>query len=109
MSATEILEVLRHTGTIVLVSIGMLFYLAGSIGLLRFPDRLSRLHSLTKADNVGLGFIVAGLLLQVGSLAVAAKLILIWLLALLAAATSGSLLARSGPPQTAATPEGDQR
>ncbi len=52
--------------TIITVSAGAFFFLAGSVGLLRFPDALSRLHALTKADNLGLGLIVLGLLLQVG-------------------------------------------
>lgn len=81
--------------TVVLVSTGVLFYLAGSLGLLRFADPLSRLHALTKADNLGLGLIVLALLLHVESPATGLKLILIWGLALLAAATSASLLARS--------------
>lgn len=76
----------------VLIIIGAVFFLAGTIGLLRFPDLYSRIHSLTKADNLGLGFIVLGLLLQAESVSVAIKIILIWLLALAAAATSGYLI-----------------
>jgi multicomponent Na+:H+ antiporter subunit G len=34
---------------------GAFFFLAGTVGLLRFPDTLTRLHALTKADNLGLG------------------------------------------------------
>ena len=41
--------------TILAVSAGAFFFLAGTVGLLRFPDALSRLHALTKADNLGLG------------------------------------------------------
>jgi multicomponent Na+:H+ antiporter subunit G len=78
--------------TAILIVIGAIFFLAGTIGLLRFPDLHSRIHSLTKADNLGLGFIVLGLLLQAESVAVAIKIILIWLLALAAAATSGYLI-----------------
>ena len=40
----------------------------GTVGLLRFPDTLTRLHALTKADNLGLGLVVVGLLPQTGSL-----------------------------------------
>ena len=47
------------------ISSGVLFFLAGTVGLLRFPDTLTRLHSLTKADNLGLGLIMLGLLPQV--------------------------------------------
>ncbi|MDZ7595642.1 MAG: monovalent cation/H(+) antiporter subunit G [Thiobacillus sp.] len=77
-----------------LLLIGAVFFLAGTVGLLRFPDVYTRLHALAKADNLGLGFIVLGLLLQTSSLATALKLVLIWLLALAASATVGFLIAR---------------
>jgi multicomponent Na+:H+ antiporter subunit G len=80
--------------TIVAVTLGAVFFLAGVVGLLRFPDALSRLHALTKADNVGLGLIVIGLLPQAGSLLAALKLLLVWLLVLLAASTVGQMVAR---------------
>lgn len=70
------------------------FFLAGTVGLLRFPDTYSRLHALTKADNVGLGLTVAALALQAESWAVAAKLVLIWLLVLLAGASVSYLIAQ---------------
>ena len=80
--------------TVVAVSAGILFFLAGVVGLLRFPDALTRLHALTKADNVGLGLIVVGLLPQAGSALEALKLVLVWLTVLLAGATVGQLIAR---------------
>lgn len=70
-------------------------FLAGTVGLLRFPDTLTRLHALTKADNLGLGLVVLGLLLQAGNLRDGLKLIGIWLLALLAGATVSQLIART--------------
>ena len=73
---------------------GALFFLAGTLGLLRFPDVFTRLHALTKADNLGLGLIVTGLLLQTSSWATLAKLVLIWLLVLLAGASVAHLIAR---------------
>jgi multicomponent Na+:H+ antiporter subunit G len=81
--------------TLVMVAAGAFFFLAGSVGLLRFPDTLTRLHALTKADNLGLGLIVLGLLPQVDSAAFAVKLVVIWLLVLLAGASVGRLIARS--------------
>lgn len=81
--------------TVVLVSAGALLFLAGTLGLLRFPDTLSRLHAISKADNLGLGLIVVGLLPQMASLAGGLKLIGIWLLAQLSAATASQLLARA--------------
>ena len=74
---------------------GLLFFLAGTVGLLRFPDVHSRLHALTKADNLGLGLLALGLALRAGDAWTALKLLLVWLLALLAAATVSQLVARS--------------
>ncbi len=86
MSMTEIL-------TSLLLTAGAVFFLAGTVGLLRFPDVYTRLHALTKADNVGLGLVIAGLALQAESLAAAGKLLLIWLLVLLAGASVAHLVA----------------
>lgn len=80
----------------VLIAAGLVFFTAGTVGLLRFPDLRSRLHALTKADNLGLGLILVGLMLQADSPAIAAKLLVVWMLALIAAATNSALLAR-GP------------
>ena len=78
----------------VLLISGAVFFLAGTLGLLRFPDVYTRLHALTKADNLGLGLMVAGLAVQAESWATAGKLILIWLLVLLAGASVAHLIAR---------------
>jgi len=80
--------------TIAAVSAGAVFFLAGTLGLLRFPDALTRLHALTKADNLGLGLIVLGLLPHAGGWLPGLKLILIWLLVLLAGAAASQLIAR---------------
>ena len=73
---------------------GVAFYIAGTVGLLRFPDTFTRLHALTKADNLGLGFIVLGMILQSSSFSGAAKLVLIWLLALLVGSSACFLIGR---------------
>ncbi|MCP4620336.1 MAG: monovalent cation/H(+) antiporter subunit G [Bradyrhizobium sp.] len=88
------MSLLRDIITIVAVSAGAFFFLAGTVGLLRFPDTLTRLHALTKADNLGLGLVVIGLLPQAESLREALKLVSIWLLVLLAGATVSQLIAR---------------
>jgi multicomponent Na+:H+ antiporter subunit G len=81
--------------TVLAVSAGAVFFLAGTVGLLRFPDSLSRLHALTKADNLGLGLVVLGLLPQADGLLAALKLVAVWLLAQLAGATVTQLVARA--------------
>ena len=81
--------------TLLLILAGAVFFLAGTVGLLRFPDVYTRLHALIKADNVGLGLVVAGLVLQAESWAAMGKLLLIWLLVLLASASVAHLVART--------------
>lgn len=79
--------------SVVMVTLGVFFFIAGGVGLWRFPDELSRLHALTKADNLGLGFIVLGVLPQVIEVADAIQLLLIWVAVMLAGAVSCYLLA----------------
>lgn len=79
--------------TILLMAIGAIFFLAGTVGVLRFPDTHSRLHALTKADNLGLGFLAVGLMLQAESIASAAKILVIWFVVLVSSATSCYLIA----------------
>lgn len=82
-----------YLSAVLLIS-GGIFFLAGTVGLLRFPDVFTRLHALTKADNVGLGLTVTGLALQTETWAAAGKLLLIWLLVLLAGASVSYLIAQ---------------
>ncbi len=77
------------------IAAGAFFYLAGTVGLLRFPDAFTRLHALTKADNLGLALVVVGLLPQVDSVLTACKLVLVWLLVLLSSAAVSQLIARA--------------
>lgn len=82
--------------TIAAVVAGAFFFLAGTVGLLRFPDAFTRLHALTKADNLGLGLIVLGLLPQLDTVFTALKLLLIWALVLVSSAVVSQLIAESG-------------
>ena len=78
----------------ILIVSGLFFYFAGTVGLFRLPDTLCRLHAVTKADNLGLGLLVGGLMLQAGDLLGMLKLLLIWVLVLAASAGGGQLIAR---------------
>jgi multicomponent Na+:H+ antiporter subunit G len=79
--------------SIVFCLAGMFFFLAGTVGLIRFPDVLSRLHALTKADNLGLGLIVIGLLPQMTSVIDMFKFVLIWGLVIFSSAACSYLIA----------------
>ncbi|MDZ7640738.1 MAG: monovalent cation/H(+) antiporter subunit G [Desulfurivibrio sp.] len=97
-----IISLFREGLALGLIVVAMPFFLAGTVGLLRFPDTLSRIHAVTKADNVGLGLLTAGLLIRNWSPAVSAELLLIWVLVLAAGATAAHLV---GATQLAAERE----
>jgi multicomponent K+:H+ antiporter subunit G len=77
--------------------LGAFFTLIGSIGLLRFPDFLSRLHAPTKATTLGLGAILLASLLHFaagrGELSLHEPLIVLFLF--MTAPVSAYLLARA--------------
>lgn len=80
--------------TLLLIAAGLFFFVASAAGLLRFPDVFTRLHALTKADNLGLGLILLGLALQADSPTHVAKLLAAWLLVMTSGASAGFLIAR---------------
>lgn len=93
------MRLLLDAFSIVTIVAGALFYLAGTVGLLRFPDAYTRLHALTKADNLGLVLVVIGLLPQVDGVLAGLKLVLVWLLVMLSSAAVSQLIARSARRQ----------
>jgi multicomponent Na+:H+ antiporter subunit G len=58
----EVAEIL----TAVLILSGSALALTAAIGLLRFPDTLSRMHSATKPQVLGLLLVLAGAAIQLG-------------------------------------------
>jgi len=81
--------------SLILAGIGTIFFMASTLGLLSFPDVYSRLHALTKADNVGLGFIILGIALRSQEVSELMKLLLIWVLAIISSCSSCYLIARA--------------
>ena len=43
-----------------LISIGCIFCLLAALGVLRFPDPLTRMHAVAKAGTLGAGLVLAG-------------------------------------------------
>lgn len=87
-------ESLRNVLSLAALGGGVLFFVAGTVGLLRFPDVFSRLHAVTKADTVGLGLVALGLILRSDSGRDIAMLLLIWLVAMASGAVTCQLYAR---------------
>jgi multicomponent Na+:H+ antiporter subunit G len=80
--------------TILFVIAGLAFFAAGTLGVLRFPDVYTRLHALTKADNLGLGLVIAGLLFQADGTTDVLKLLLVWALVLASGTVAAHLVAQ---------------
>ncbi|TXD39371.1 monovalent cation/H(+) antiporter subunit G [Lujinxingia vulgaris] len=88
------MEGVRAVLALVLMMIGALFFVAGSVGMLRFPDVYTRLHALTKADNLGMGLVVLGLSLKAPGWQPVLKLVLTWIFVMIAGTVSCHLVAR---------------
>lgn len=50
----------------ILIGLGLLFVVIGTIGILRFRDVYSRLQASSVSDNAGLGLILIGLIVRDG-------------------------------------------
>lgn len=81
--------------TVVLASLGALFFLVGTIGLLRLPDFYARTHAATKCDTVGAGSLLLALAVFNGPDASTLKIITLAALVLVSSPVSGHALARA--------------
>ncbi|SDD47862.1 monovalent cation/H(+) antiporter subunit G [Streptomyces prasinopilosus] len=80
--------------TAVLLPAGAVFCLLGSVGLLRFPDIISRLHAASKAQTLGLMLVLVGTAVQL-PLRYAPVLLLVVLFQLLTAPITGQIVGRT--------------
>ena len=69
--------------------------IVGAIGLVRMPDPYTRLHASSVVDTLGVGLILAGLILQAGFTLIAAKLAIIGLLVFFISPVVGHAIARA--------------
>ena len=81
--------------TILFLSVGALFFLIGTIALLRFPDVYTRLHAVTKCDTLGLGLVLVGLMLHEGATLASVKMAFIIIFVFLTGPTAAHALARA--------------
>jgi len=79
----------------VLLSAGGFFCVTGGLGLLRLPDYFSRVHGAGVLDGLGLGLVMAGLMLQAGLSLITIKLLLILIFLVLTGPTASHALARA--------------
>lgn len=75
--------------------IGALLSLAAGIGLLRFPDALSRMHAATKPQITGLAFILLAVGLEQRNWATISTLLLVMLFQMLTAPVAAHMIGRA--------------
>lgn len=61
----------------VLLILGLLFILAGVLGVLRLPDFYTRLHAMGKCDTLGITLVLVSLAIHSGASLVTIKVLLL--------------------------------
>lgn len=82
--------------TAVLLIVGALMSLGAAIGLLRFPDLMSRMHAATKPQVLGLFLVLAAIGLQMREWWVWPILAVAWIFQLLTVPVSAHMVGRAG-------------
>lgn len=82
--------------TAVCLLLGALMSLAAAIGLLRFPDLMSRMHAATKPQVLGLLLMLTAMGLQLRAWPVVPILLVAWLFQLLTVPVSAHMVGRAG-------------
>lgn len=88
MQWTELIGVL-------FASAGALFIVIAAVGLLRFPDAITRMHATTKAGTLGLGLIAISAMLFFGQMDAVARSGGIILFVFLTAPISAHMISRA--------------
>jgi multicomponent Na+:H+ antiporter subunit G len=77
------------------LTVGVLFLLLGSIGVIRFPDFYTRTHAMSKPDTLGLILSLSGIAILNGWNLTSLKLILVVFFVALANSSSTHALGRA--------------
>jgi multicomponent Na+:H+ antiporter subunit G len=80
----------------VFMIVGAIMSLGAAIGLLRFPDLLSRMHAATKPQVLGLFLLLASIGLQLRTWWVWPVLLVAWIFQLLTVPVSAHMVGRAG-------------
>lgn len=80
----------------ILLIAGALMSLGAAIGLIRFPDLLTRMHAATKPQVLGLLLLLLAVALEMRSWALLPVLLLAWLFQLLTVPVSAHMVGRAG-------------
>jgi len=104
------------TFCVVLVCIGILFFIGGAAGIIRFPDFYTRMHAAGKGDTMSVFLILMGLAayqladFSLANILVACKILFITIFIMWASPTSTHALIKAGfeEGQKLWTPNGEK-
>lgn len=90
------LDTVTDAVSAVFMVVGALMSLAAAVGLLRFPDLMSRMHAATKPQVLGLFLLLAAVGLQQRTWWVWPVLLVAWIFQLLTVPVSAHMVGRAG-------------
>ena len=91
-----------NTISVILISIGIVFFIGGAVGVLRFPDFYTRMHAAGKGDTCSMLLILTGLALfqlndpTLANFLVVGKIFFITLFIMITSPTSTHALIKAG-------------
>jgi multicomponent Na+:H+ antiporter subunit G len=90
-----IVELLRDVLAGVLIVGGGIFVVIGAIGLNRMPDVFTRMHATSVSDTLGVGLMIAGMMVEAGFSLVSARLLFLLLFLWFTGSVATHALARA--------------
>lgn len=95
MNGMEIFQHVIFAVSVGSMTVGLVFVLAGAVGVIRLPDFYTRMHAAGVTDTLGAELIIFGLILQSGDWQTMAKLALVGLLLFLTSPTATHAVANA--------------
>jgi multicomponent Na+:H+ antiporter subunit G len=95
MSGTEAVNAVLDILTAILLLLGAYFSLVAGIGILRFPDTLTRVHAGTKPQVFGLACILTAVILSTRNWSAIAIMLLILLFQMLTTPAAAHMIGRA--------------
>jgi multicomponent Na+:H+ antiporter subunit G len=92
---TMIIPVVLDTLTAILLLLGAFFSLVAGIGIIRFPDTLTRVHAGTKPQVFGLACILTAVIISTRNVSAIAIMVLILLFQMLTTPAAAHMIGRA--------------
>lgn len=86
---------IRELLGLILMLGGLFFFFVGTVGLIRLPDVLTRMHATTKCDTLGAGLIILGVIVVLGFSLASLKALLILAFIWLTNPTAAHIIAKA--------------